>query len=235
MPLTYKTYLRYLRAAGVAAVCTAVAACVPETRSWSPAEAPKVNKVDFIRLDHAVAFAGRSASLTATEREKLVRFLASIHVQSTDQIMISTPGVKTGTGRARLAGRREAAVSEFLRSRNIRAGLLPANTTPLGESAPPWQGGVTLVVGRYIVTPPNCPNLTKPSGSDSGNRPSSNIGCATTANLGLMLADPGDLIRTRQISPGDAEFLARGVKSYQAGEAPPPPVLIPLVKSGSEE
>jgi type IV pilus biogenesis protein CpaD/CtpE len=71
------------------------------------------------------------------------------------------------------------------------------------------------VVGRYVVTPPSCPNWEKPPGYDFNNTEDSNLGCATTTNLGLMLANPGDLTRSRNMSPGDGTTQARAVKNFR--------------------
>ena len=81
-----------------------------------------------------------------------------------------------------------------------------------------WDGSVRMVVGRYVVTPPSCPNWTKPSGSDWTNATPSNHGCATTINLGLMLADPGDLVRARPITPSDGQAGASKVDKYRKGQ-----------------
>ena len=77
-----------------------------------------------------------------------------------------------------------------------------------------------VTVGRYVVTPPNCPDWTKPATGDPGNNVSSNFGCATTANLGLMIADPGALVRGYAAGPGDGEMLAKGVQNYREDKTP---------------
>jgi type IV pilus biogenesis protein CpaD/CtpE len=51
---------------------------------------------------------------------------------------------------------------------------------------------------RHLVTLPRCPNWGSESQNWS-NRPSSNFGCANTTNLGLMIANPADLVGGRPV------------------------------------
>ena len=81
------------------------------------------------------------------------------------------------------------------------------------------------IVGRYVVIPPKCPDWTKQSGADPSNRVSSNFNCATTSNLGLMLADPGDLIRGRPKGPGDGVAASRLVRKYRDGKVAEPAAI----------
>ena len=95
---------------------------------------------------------------------------------------------------------------------------LSARPLPDDGSTDQWNGAVSVFVGRHIVTPPDCPNWGKPAGIDSANRTASNLGCATTRNLGLMLADPGDLVRTNPLAPADGEAAATSIQRYRAGK-----------------
>lgn len=45
----------------------------------------------------------------------------------------------------------------------------------------------------------------------------SNWSCATAVNFGMMLADPGDLVRGRDPGPADGEAVARSIESYRKG------------------
>ena len=42
---------------------------------------------------------------------------------------------------------------------------------------------------------------------------------ATATNLGMMVADPGHLVRGAPVGPGDGEMLAKGVQEYRSGKA----------------
>ena len=204
-----------------AAVLVALASCAPDTAYWSPAESPKAIRVDWVRFDHAVAFDRRSNTIPPPERERLDEFLARVAPGYGDQILVGT-GAEPGAAAA-AAERRVAAVAAYLRERGLDAASLPR------DSDAAWDGTVRLAVGRYVATPPRCPDWTKPAVDDPMNRVSSNWGCATATNFGLMVADPGDLVRGRAMGPGDGEKAARAIKTYREGDKAAPPTITPLV------
>ncbi len=84
------------------------------------------------------------------------------------------------------------------------------------------SGSVAVIVGRYIATPPRCPDWRKPSNQNPQNSPASNFGCASAVNLALMVEDPGDLLRGRQLGPGDAAGLVHGIQRYRSNLVIPP-------------
>jgi len=75
-----------------------------------------------------------------------------------------------------------------------------------------------VVVERYVVTPPDCPNWTKPPYGDHSNTPASNFGCATATNLGLMVADPRDLVIGRSLGPPRGDPALYGYSRYRVGK-----------------
>ena len=75
-------------------------------------------------------------------------------------------------------------------------------------------------MGRHVVTSPNCPNWSKRADDDFGNTGSSNIGCATTTNLGAMVAESDRPRARRTLGPADGELNAFRVESYRQGMYP---------------
>ena len=67
----------------------------------------------------------------------------------------------------------------------------------------------------YHITLPNCPDWSKPIGTDSSNTTSSNLGCANQSNLARMVADPRDLVRGRRLGPADGVREAEAVVRYR--------------------
>ena len=186
----------------LAAALTLLVACTPRTENWSPAESQKRNVVNWAEYQHAVAFPTDSEDFSAAERASLDRFLGRI--AGGEGVRVSVAGAAGGDDA--LAMRRETAVAAYLRSRGFQPQL---------GVAPASGAGVRVVVGRYIVTPPSCPDWTKPAGVDRANQVSSNFGCATEANLGLMIADPGALVHGYAGGTGDGTSLAKGVQDYR--------------------
>ena len=69
---------------------------------------------------------------------------------------------------------------------------------------------------RATAIEPDCPGYNEPVTSfDRFGRPNMAIGCANEINLGLMVADPNDLVRGRPLAPADAERSALAVQKYR--------------------
>ena len=71
-----------------------------------------------------------------------------------------------------------------------------------------------IEVGRYLVTLPACPNWSQDPASDFTNAKSSNFGCATAINLGLMVASPADLVSERELAQADGTPAVSAVTRY---------------------
>lgn len=192
-----------------AVLLLALAGCNSPTEQWQPVEAPKTNKVEFVRLNHSVRFAPGSAALAPAEARRLGAFVDDAEIAGGEEVFVAT-GEADG-----LAQKRQAAVRTLLSRRGIRAVPLATANAARDE--------VALQVERYVVTPPACPNWSKPSGGDPTNTVGSNFGCATATNLGLMVAEPRDLLVGRKPGPADAEPALRAVHKYRTGK----PVVLP--------
>ena len=191
------------------AMTTTMAACSSRTDNWSPAQSPKVNKVNWVSYSHTVRPAKAGNGLSTAERDRLERFTAEVSLGHGDQVVIETP--------KRHRAKTAAALAQYFRARRLdpRIQLVDGNRRRGNDT-------LTVTVGRYVVTPPKCPDWTKPAGVDHSNRVSSNFGCANISNLGLMLADPGDLVRGRPKGPGDGVAAARLVRQYREGKTADP-------------
>jgi pilus assembly protein CpaD len=186
-----------------ASACTAT----PQSALWSDADARRQIVVHHIELHHDVAFARGSAELAPSEARRLDDFIERQHVGYGDAVEIAVPGEAT-----RLDARRAASVSERL----ARAGI------GAERAVVPSSSGVRVIVGRNVAVPPACPDWRKADNDgDPSNTPMSNLGCANMRNLGLMIADPGELIAGRSAGAGSGEPLAAGVERYRTGKVTP--------------
>lgn len=161
-------------------------------------EYTKKNKVDLVRFEHQVMYRNGERDPSVSERAKLNAFLRNIRIGSGDFILLDggSPEQRVALG-ARLAYQH-----------------LSVHQT--GEDGTPSR--VSVHVERYVVTPPNCPDWSKPVGQDSENTPLANFGCANTANLGMMVVNPRDLIRGSTPGPSDGEAVSAAIKRYRQGE-----------------
>lgn len=75
-----------------------------------------------------------------------------------------------------------------------------------------------LAVTHWKAEVPNCPDWSKPTGTDYYNGNGPNFGCATEQNLASMVANPHDIERGRDAGPADAHQGVLGVERYRRGE-----------------
>jgi pilus assembly protein CpaD len=194
----------------LAAICIGLSGCLAEKSMWSENDTIKRNSVALHHITHDVAFAGGTTGLTDAQAAELDRFLARSLAGYGDTFSIDAGTDDTASSR------REALVS-YLRARGLVVSLQPA---AFGGALAPDT--VRLILNRYVVTPPPCPDWRQPSNPDFNNQPSGNLGCATETNLGLMVANPGDLVNGKTLGPSDAENAAKAVENYRAGKVKEP-------------
>jgi pilus assembly protein CpaD len=185
-------------------------ACADRTTYWSPSISPKKNKVSWAEYHHPVNFSNTSTQMNKTEKKALSRFLGRVGRGHGVSVMLAT-------GSSTLAKRRETSLARHLIGRGYSVSRIPAR-----KSHSVRANSVRVTVGRYIVTPPACPDWSKEATGDPANRSTSNFRCATETNLGLMVANPEALIRGTQIGPADGEAITVGIESYRKGEIEKP-------------
>lgn len=187
-----------------------LAACVPQAAQWSGAETSKEIKVEWVNFRHDVSFTTGQAAPSDFERARFQSFLAQMRMTPSSRVAVSAaPGP--------LAGPRAEAVRALLTEQRIESMSLARDS--LGDIGP---GSVAVIVGRYVATPPDCPDWRKPANQNLQNSPSSNFGCANSVNLALMVEDPADLLRGRRLGPGDAAGLIHGIQRYRSNVIIPP-------------
>ncbi len=189
-----------------------IAGCTPDSARWTPAEAPKENKIEFIVMSHPVNFETGAVTPAASEAQGLSNFLNTTTLGYGDQVTIDAGPHGSNAAADALAAKRLNAVSDMLRKLHVRA--QPASRPTVDGALN--RNTVIVSVGRYIATGPNCPDRSKTEADDYTNTTESNYGCATATNLGLMVANPGDLIHGAPAGPADGTFSALGVQSYRA-------------------
>ncbi len=177
-------------------------------------------RADLVQYGHDVAFGAGEARLTNGQRQRLDAFLARLEAGYGDRFYVVAGRGRKGEPKqaaVRLAERRRQAVMAFLELRRLHVQPLRIEfgiDAPVGEA-------VKVIVRRYVVTLPGCPDWTGRPGVTFNNTPSSNFGCANAVNLGLMVADPGDIVAGRHPGLMDGEFIARSIERYRKGETTP--------------
>ncbi len=212
----------------------ALGACAPTTiepnpsLGWLEASSPKRLEVDRADYRHAIYFDTDRAEVSGGEQDRLLTFLASVEPGGRDTIRIEGHADERASDlyNLDLGGRRAQAVAAVLRRQGFEN--VTVTTSAYGEALPAvpgtgptvWQRNrrVEVVIERYVVTLPPCPDWSRQSGTDFDNLPHSNFGCATESNLGLMVAEPRDLVRGRTLGPADGVHQAEGIVRYRTGK-----------------
>ena len=103
-----------------------------------------------------------------------------------------------------------------VRARLIAAGV-PARDIQMTVTSQGSADTVTMSYERYEATLPTCGDWTSAPSYNPYNDVGSNFGCALQRDIGLMAADPADLVRMRTAAPADAQNASRVIQKYHAG------------------
>ena len=192
------------------AAALALAACTPPAAEWSPSERDRQGHVasSFSAVVvNAAADAPTDASLAHLDAH-LAR------ADAPERLWVSLrPHTDAG---ARIA----ETIADHLITRGVRADKLTrAGKRAAGDNT----GDLTVVLERWSVSLPSCPDWTRANTLTNNNEASSNFGCATRRNLMEMVADPRDLVRGRGLGAPDADRSTGAVRRYRSNEVAPLP------------
>jgi pilus assembly protein CpaD len=138
------------------------------------------NSVQMVRLPLVIqGETDGTDTLSSVTEASIKNFLQSVGAGYGDIIMLDAPDASST---------RVKAIEAMI----VQTGLAYGGTSVLG--AKPQQGAVMLYVERYTVQSPNCNYWPEVTSNQDRNNNSSFHGCATTINLGLMVANPRDLV-----------------------------------------
>ena len=203
----------------VGLTCLTAAACSPKPGEygdqffphgkWEQIPLVPQNIVEVITLDHRVSFSHGQAELTQAARGALSDFILGNRVGPDDRIAVRGPRDADGE----LAAERLTSVkSEFARLGLVAFESDGRRGWPGG--AGPGNGEVSVLVTRAVVIPPDC-SVPRP---DPTLRPNHLRGCADTAALGMMVANPTDLLGARELGPADGEQASAALRRYREGQ-----------------
>jgi len=207
---------------GVAVVLLAACDGFP-IEDFSTVLKPKEPQVHLTQHRHVISFNENSDKLTSNVQKKIDSFLGKIDVAPGDIIHVVN-GIpkpeKSGDLVKGIRDRRIKIVKAYLDYKRVPVSVVQSGfgLTPVSSHQ------VQIVVRRYAVTLPGCPNWSKPPGHDYYNHVSSNFGCATASNLGLMVANPSDLRTGQKLEPADPYYNTALMKRYRDGEKVPLPI-----------
>jgi pilus assembly protein CpaD len=161
-------------------------------------------QVKLVSFDHDLYFARGAKALTSAQAAALNHFLKVNEIGEGDSVTVDVSGTST------LATARKAAVVSELKQLGIDAAS--------GKDARLAADSVRVHADHAVATAPACPNWSKPEADEPDNTTSSNLGCATEANLAAMIVNPADLVKPKATATTDGAALAHGVELYRAGK-----------------
>lgn len=144
------------------------------------------NRVDLVQYNHTVKFSCPGARAPKRELKRLDAFFKGIQLKYGDELTL-----RGGTKARR----------RFLTAYIRRTGMPITVRSEPDNPSRKKTGSIALLVERYVVTPPACPNWSNFDGNEQRNMPGSQYGCATDAALGYMIANPKDLAIGQVMKP----------------------------------
>ena len=190
--------------------CLAVVACSPKQgefgdqlfphAKWEQIPPSPDNMVEVVTLRHVVAFPGSQAGLDVNERTSLDDFIRNNRINARDQIVVQA----VNGGRLTM-GRLSAVKNEFAQHGLVASEAGGPATGPLANDE------VTVMVTRAVVIPPDC-SVPQP---EPTLRPDHKYGCHVNSALGMMVADPLDLVEGRDLGPADGEQASGALRRYR--------------------
>lgn len=199
-------------------LAVALAGCDTTDVSMAPAETGKTVNVERVRVQLAAAYAPGTTDLPLTEARRLQTFLDQSGMRPNDHAYVAVPAGDP------LAAARVGRLAETLSRRGIGIERVPP---PEGVEA----NHLLLMVDRYVVTPPACPDWSGSPQTPHTNTPSSNFGCATMTNFALMVDSPRDLLTGRALGPATGDQPLGAVQRYRTDQVKP---LLSVGQSGGQ-
>lgn len=185
-----------------------VTGCGSSLSNYSGVEPQNRNEVEMVRIPYSVNFEDGSEVLSKVEISRLNNFLATSNITYGNEFSMDFPLDRNGN-LSDIDTKRLSYISNLLKDSGL---YMSEKVTPFGME--PRVNTGRLIVSKYVVTLPEC-GWSQPSYPNYENAPTSNFGCASQANLGLMIANPKDLLTGQSGGKTNAERAAFAVERYQ--------------------
>jgi pilus assembly protein CpaD len=206
---------KILPALSVLAVAASLGACTSTSNRQAltpePVTPTEMYKVAVTRSPQDVALAVHPEGLSPNQQSALVGFVSGWKDNGDGDVLVKTPTNGGDPGQARLTA--DSTLS-FLQHLGV-----PAEHLRLigydAQHAPHPPVIASFAKYEAVVAPcgHNWGNLT----STRDNRPQANFGCAETANLAAMIANPRDLVAPTAVDPSDNSRRQVVISKYRQG------------------
>lgn len=188
--------------------------CTPETAKWTPAESPKKNKVERVVLTYVVSYPAGTNAIAVVEKKKLQQFLRD-NVARPSAVLITL--YEYGEN----SEKRIKEIKRELIKHGVSHKFIIVDYNRKGERCQNSPTEIEIVVEKYLVIPPACSDFSQQIGDAKQGYNSSNYRCAVETNLGMMVANPLDLIQGRPQDPAVGSVMSAAVTRYLEGRITP--------------
>ncbi|MFO0390024.1 MAG: CpaD family pilus assembly lipoprotein [Alphaproteobacteria bacterium] len=171
------------------------------------AKNPIENKVETRFITQKVDFT--SSETIAEDRKAIHAQLAQISVSAIDSVEIQVHPNQL----------RNLSRNEQLRKMLTKAGIKKTMITYVAaEDVSPSEANI--LIAHAAVVSPRCPDWRSASVTSYSNaRYTGNISCATRTNLGLMVADPHDLVEGSGNERPDTNSATKAIQNYRSSQS----------------
>lgn len=161
-----------------------------------------------------VRVAAGSHGLTPAQRAQLVDFLNRYRGmdKGAGRLAVSVP---SGGANEVSAIRAMADLRALVRDYGIDDASMSISSYHAAREAQP---AIRVSYARFVAEAPECGHWPENIASDRRNLPYPNFGCATQRNLAMQIANPGDLLGPRTMTPSAGERRDVVWEKYQKGE-----------------
>lgn len=196
--------------AGLAA-CASASMDAPD-RIADPRLPTEHYQAQAVESPQEIRLAIHAQGLSANQATALARFVQAWGEGEGGVITLSAP---TAGPDAAAAFRTGEGARTFLIAQGVPADRIQvAGYDPAGLVEAPLRIGYT----RYEAVIPACGQAWQNVASTKTNDVQANFGCAVTANMAAQIANPGDLVRPRDMTPADAARRATVLEKYRKGQ-----------------
>jgi len=161
------------------------------------------NEVEVANFSHQINFNGEDGGMSAADKAALDNFLNAQGARYGDQLVLDF-AAGDGAWKTKME-----AVNNFLKTRGFWAKFASSS----GAVSNP--GTAALVINRYTVITPDCKALSEESFVPTEMWLNKTFGCVTAHNLGMMVANPQDLIEGRPDTNADTFGAVRAIQLYR--------------------
>lgn len=215
-PIVTQTRKVLILLAGVS-LAAALSACATTDTPDDPAKPTPITPTERFAIEvqpqpQELRLATHGSGISANQAQALGVFAQKWMDLDGGEVVVQSPthGADPGAAYRTSSAARDALVA---------AGVSPDKIRIVGyDGAGDVQAPIIVGFSRYVAKGPQCGQNWENLTATKDNGSYENFGCAVTANMAAQIADPGDLLQPREMTPADAGRRQVVLDHYRKGE-----------------